>query len=52
MKNFLFFREPNILVVAAGPIDLEAVPEFANFKLYTWVVDELSEINRVGKAIC
>ena len=33
MKNFLFFREPNILVVAAGPIDLAVVPEFANFEI-------------------
>ena len=52
MKNFLFCREPKNLVVAAGPIGLAVVPEFWNFEIETLVVDELSEINRVSKAIC
>ena len=52
MKNFLFFREPKNLVVAVGPIGLAVVPEFANFETETLVADELSEINRVSKAIC
>ena len=51
MKNFLFFRELKNLFVAAGPIGLAVVTEFANFEIETLVVDELSEINRVSKAI-